>query len=291
MSDLVISLSTIPPRMQEIQKTLDSLLDQNVDVAEIRLNIPKKYRRFDFDPADIPTMPSGINIHLVEEDIGPATKILPTAADLRGQDINIIFCDDDHFYPPNWAESMLRAQQEKPDACICRIGYDFSERPELWEASIMASPLPRAKARVKDAKYRLRRAISLGKYKAPMVRKSGYGQIFEGYGGVLLRPEMIPESAYNLPDHLLAVDDPVLSGFIQSNGVPIWVEASPEWRPHQFPVANVERLAHLSVGNKNRVDLDAAAIQFCQETLGVFKGVTPVFGGTRTKTLRDIEAF
>lgn len=291
MSDLVISLSTIPPRMNEIQNTLQGLLDQDVNVAEIRLNIPKKYRRFEFNPSDIPAMPSGINVCLVEEDIGPATKILPTAADLLGQDVNIIFCDDDQFYPPFWASSMLQAQQENPDACICRIGYDFSQRPKLWVADPITSPLPRMEERVKNLQYRMIRATSLGFYKPSYILKSGYAQIFEGYGGVLIRPDMIPESAYNLPDHLLAVDDPLLSGFIQSNGVPIWVQAEPNWRPHQFPIANVERLAHLSVGNKNRVDLDSSAIQFCQETLGVFEGATPIFGGTRTKTQREIDTF
>ena len=95
MKPLIISLTTIPPRMAMIGPTLRALLAQTANVSEIRLNIARKYRRFDFDPATIPSYPEGIRVCLVDEDFGPATKVLPTVRAHAGEDVEILFCDDD----------------------------------------------------------------------------------------------------------------------------------------------------------------------------------------------------
>jgi len=78
MSKLVISLTTIPSRMHLIAPTLRDLLAQTANVAEIRLNIPHRYRRFPDTDISLPDFPKGITVVRVDEDYGPATKVLPT---------------------------------------------------------------------------------------------------------------------------------------------------------------------------------------------------------------------
>ena len=43
---LIISLTTIPSRINEIENVLDSLLNQNIKADMIYINVPKKYNRF-----------------------------------------------------------------------------------------------------------------------------------------------------------------------------------------------------------------------------------------------------
>ena len=148
MPDLVISLTTIPSRMNQIGPTLRGLLAQKADVAEIRLYIPRQYRRFDFDPAtDLPDLPDGVTLCITDEDFGPATKVLPAVRDFAGQDVEILFCDDDQPYRSDWAQRFLDARKNHPGACIVEKGYDLDTRPPGARYHLENRPQPRAIAR------------------------------------------------------------------------------------------------------------------------------------------------
>ena len=77
MVKIVISLTTIPPRFAYVRECLQSLLAQVADVAAINLYIPQSYKRFVYAESDLPKLPKGVNLRVVDEDLGPATKILP----------------------------------------------------------------------------------------------------------------------------------------------------------------------------------------------------------------------
>ena len=55
----VISLSSIPPRFGTLGGVLKSLVAQSAPLTEIRLNIPKTYRRFPQDSFSMPDVPTG----------------------------------------------------------------------------------------------------------------------------------------------------------------------------------------------------------------------------------------
>ena len=277
MSQTVITLSTIPPRFDLIGKTLRSLVRQRHRADEIRLVIPRNYRRFGPAPDTMPSVPDRVTIMRTEDDLGPATKLLPTLAEFRGRgDTQIAFCDDDMAYPRFWLQSLIGAAHRHPGCCIARVGYQFANRPDLWSVSDPDLPEPRVGRVVKNAAYRLKRIASLALHKPAPIATSGYGDVFEGYGGVLLTPAMLPERAFDLPRGLWTVDDPLLSGFVRSTGTPLWIEGEPQWHPAPTRATNVRRLLHLMQDNRTREELDAAAIRWCQETLGVFTGVTPL---------------
>ena len=79
MKNFCISLTTIPPRVKFIKKTLESLSNQSVKANKIFLNIPKNFRRFkDNVNIDIKSLEKEFeNLEVVScKDFGPGTKLL-----------------------------------------------------------------------------------------------------------------------------------------------------------------------------------------------------------------------
>ena len=100
---LTISLSSIPPRFARLGTTLASLRAQ--DAADrIVLTLPRRYR--DFEGTIIPPdLPDGVELHWTDTDLGPATKLLPLAAQMPS-DAPILICDDDWIYESGWAAGL-----------------------------------------------------------------------------------------------------------------------------------------------------------------------------------------
>lgn len=99
---IIISLTTIPPRFlsENFDKVIDSLKNQILK-AEIVLNIPKNYKRkFEYSEKLLNNKiellkNQGIIVNIIEEDLGPITKILGLLnLELNDRDI-IISLDDD----------------------------------------------------------------------------------------------------------------------------------------------------------------------------------------------------
>jgi len=76
---VVVSLSTIPPRFDKIGEALQCILKQDRAADEIHLYIPKCYRRFPEHAFCLPAVPDGVLVKVVDDDLGPATKVLPCA--------------------------------------------------------------------------------------------------------------------------------------------------------------------------------------------------------------------
>lgn len=99
---LVISLTSIPPRLQCLGPTLESLVAQGADA--VWLCLPRAYRRF--GAFDLPALPAGVQVIWSDTDHGPATKLIPAVRALRGQGARLIYCDDDWIYGPGWAKAL-----------------------------------------------------------------------------------------------------------------------------------------------------------------------------------------
>ncbi len=271
MSDLIISLTTIPPRFNLIAPTLRDLLNQTANIAEIRLNIPCKYRRFEFNADTIPGLPKGIKLCRIDHDFGPATKILPTVLDLADQDVEILFCDDDQPYDPDWAQRFLDARLLQPNACLVEKGYDLDTRPNGSKYHIDKSPLPRARRRHKGIGYRVfRLATGFTRKLRPYV-EDGYVDVLEAYRGAMIRPEFLPKEVYDIPDILWTVDDPWLSGHMTQNGVPIWLNTSaPLWK-HPYEAHFCERLGKFTYRDHDRLKADTACFEYFRNTYGIWQ--------------------
>ena len=75
---IYVSLSTIPGRLKNLNKTIESLLKQTRKPDKIFINIPYKYKRFNetIEDNQIPKFDNSIIKITRCEDCGPGTKIL-----------------------------------------------------------------------------------------------------------------------------------------------------------------------------------------------------------------------
>jgi hypothetical protein len=260
---LVVTLSSIPPRFSGLGPTLKSLLAQKVAPDEVRLYLPRRYRRFPDWDGSLPVVPDGVRIVMVDEDLGPATKILPAVRDFRGQDCELLLCDDDRLYDPLWTSRFLAARRAHP-ACVIAEAGGFV--PGHTGAGTGRS---RAVARRKDWRYRLLRVGTLGLVKPHAWLCSGHVDLFKGYGGAMLRPEFMPDRAFDIPDLLWTVDDPWLSGNLALNGVGIWLNADGRV-PGERRIARCHALLDFALQGKGRGDANGACYQWFQQNLGVW---------------------
>lgn len=123
---VVISLTTIPDRINDMYKTLYSLFTQTHRVDEIILNIPLvsiKGKRYE--------IPDWLN-DLVKKnqfivlnrcyDYGPITKILPTL-NISSPDTGIICVDDDTIYRRDMVHELVSYSNKYPGNAITSTGY------------------------------------------------------------------------------------------------------------------------------------------------------------------------
>ncbi|MBO9397083.1 glycosyltransferase family 2 protein [Shimia sp. R9_2] len=272
VTKLVLSLTTVPPRFPHVDKNLARLLEQTADIAEINLYVARKYRRFDYDAADLPVVPEGVNLRVIDEDLGPATKVLPAAREYAGQDVQILFCDDDKLYDNQWAQRYVDAAKAHPDCCIVEEAGHL-DNPVYAHDGWQGSRGPRAQFLVKDWKYRAKRAATFGKWKPSKALSSGYVDILEGWGGVLVRPEFFDEACYDIPDVLWTVDDVWLSGCLERRGIPIWLNTDNKIRSkepkNEGSDAALRKFVYMG---HDRIAANRACIDYFRETYGIWGG-------------------
>ena len=272
---LVVSLSAIPPRFDKLFPILEHLQRQTAPVEEIRLYIPKRFRRFPDYDGSLPDVPKGIRIMQPSDDLGPASKVLFAAEDLRGTDTDIIYCDDDHYYAPDHFERILAARGDDTSRAVAAKGGDLKTwgitlsaprqpRPELWRKT-MDYRMTRAKHFV----HRLRTGEKLPKPTRWEFLRPCYLDIAMGYGGVLVRPDFFDDAVYDIPPVIWAVDDIWLSGHLERRGIPIWL-AHETLFPKVERDADIHRLQDAVIEGAGRLDADLACIRYMQEKYGIW---------------------
>ncbi len=234
MSRYIISLTSIPPRFSGLQRTLESLLNQTVRPERVILYLSRHYIRYPDWDGQLPEVPEGVEIRLVDENWGPATKLLPALKEFAGEDLEILFCDDDQIYRPNMAARFLAARAKHPQSCIGSSGMvdypapdtaakrRFEQHPRmkhLWKHLNPAFLL-------KLLRLEVGRQITGQDYIDPVRRsvwRAGYADGFEGFSGVLVRPEFFPDDVFDIPDFARPVDDVWLSGHATRMGHAPWI--------------------------------------------------------------------
>lgn len=124
MSNIIISLTTIPPRFNEINLTINSLLNQKIKPNKIIINIPEKYNNYTYSDNDLPQYTNEVVIiNKCQKDYGPATKLLGLSMfDLDDNDL-IIVCDDDREYSDDLVENLTNEYNKCPDGVYTGIGW------------------------------------------------------------------------------------------------------------------------------------------------------------------------
>ncbi|MDM7932951.1 glycosyltransferase family 2 protein [Tabrizicola sp.] len=278
----IISLSTIPPRFAAIGPTLASLVGQSSRPEAVELYIPKSYRRFPTWGGGLPQVPDGVTIVRVDEDLGPATKVLPAARTYRGQELDLLFADDDHFYRPDWAQRFLMVRKAHPTAAVCASGTTVARLGRDW---VSDGPLPKAVRAPRPSEqwgYWLRRLLANSRRPDPTrpqlraahrkLDRSGHVDIAEAFAGVALRPDFLDEDAFVIPPVLWAVDDVWLSGQLARRHIPIWADRRLNRSVAIRGVVDTTPLLRAVIEGADRRAANLACVDYMRETYGIWGG-------------------
>jgi len=113
---IYISISTIPPRLKNLNKSVNSLLKQTRKPDKIFVNIPYQYKRFSetIEVNQIPKFDSDIVEVTRCEDCGPGTKLLGSLSKFEKNSL-LILADDDHIYEDYMIEKFWYFYSKAPN--------------------------------------------------------------------------------------------------------------------------------------------------------------------------------
>ena len=210
---VIISLTTIPSRINNLKPTLASLLNSTQRVDNIYLNIP--YYSCKGEKYKIPKWLErcrNIKINRAEKDYGPGTKLIPVLK--KEKKTIIIVVDDDVIYGSKMVENYIST---------------FYKRREKDALTIFGSYIHKGRI---DSEY-----PSFLQYRGP-----GYVGILKGHDSFLVTPEMFPKEVFNFkkgPKECFWVDDVWFSGWLKYNGVRIY---SLGFSNQNIPITNIDLL-------------------------------------------------
>jgi len=113
---IYVSITTIPQRIKNLNKSVKSLLNQTRKPDKIFINIPFKYKRFSEAIVDnqIPKFDNNVVEITRCEDYGPGTKLLGSLNKLQ-KDSLLILADDDHTYEDYMIEKFFYFYSKAPN--------------------------------------------------------------------------------------------------------------------------------------------------------------------------------
>jgi hypothetical protein len=113
-AEVVVTMTTIPQRVKVCHRAIKAILAGTVKPDRFVLNVAFE------PPALLRDLP--IDIRQVD-DIGPATKLLPTLQAYRNRpDVLLVTADDDRLYPQDWLRSLVNSARENPECVVCAGG-------------------------------------------------------------------------------------------------------------------------------------------------------------------------
>ncbi len=272
---IIVSLSTIPQRLDLLHPTLASLMTQNVYIDEININIPYISRKG--LPYEIPTWLQELHdspnhniiIHRVKKDEGPATKLLPTLrrasrkepggqhrmdidgyGNLQFREINstiIIVVDDDMIYHSHAVWNLYKSYVKygKKHA-ITNFGVTLDKNYKLMTDTnrIMAHFGPSKEV-----------------------------DILNGFGGFLVTSHgMFPDQVYDLesgPIQSISVDDVWFSGWLRHNSIKI-MSAPRLYSTISIPVTSIRGKTPSLGGTENKEFVsDYIVLKWFRDVIGL----------------------
>ena len=265
MAPTVITLTTIPSRFALLGPTLDSLVRQDLP-APVELWIPRQYRRFPRWDGLLPAVPPGVSLRRCDTDWGPATKIIPAVLERAGQDTDLLFCDDDSLYAPDFHRRFKDLRQQRPDAALAALGRHLKMLglPESTRA-------PRMRRLPHDQVAPLLAGPQAHSIPVPLVAQSGYADLLGGWCGVMVRPSFFHPALAEGPGRWWPVDDVWLSALLEAAGTPIWVEGA-ILPPIRRQAGGRDALTLMTHDGLDRAGLDRGCAQDMAQRLAIWQG-------------------
>ncbi len=190
---IIVSMTTSPKRIYNCKYTIDTILNQTVPVDYIHINLPKVFKRDNSRFTSIPdflTNNPKVILNMCE-DIGPATKIVPTIkSNFTNYSDIIISIDDDISYPPNLVEHLVYYHSFYPHSVLTGTSLFANENKKYIDTLVEC-------------------------------------ELLEGFSGVLYKKSFLEDIPLSLFDktsvpiyHYLA-DDLILSNYILKKNIKI----------------------------------------------------------------------
>lgn len=115
MTDFCVSFTSIPSRIDNIKKTIDSINGQTLKANKIFLNLPHEFKRFPdnkFNENQIKKLKK-LDIELNRSyDYGPSTKLMGSLEKIKKFKC-VIILDDDHIYHNKMFEILINEFKKK----------------------------------------------------------------------------------------------------------------------------------------------------------------------------------
>lgn len=251
---IIITMSTIPERIELLGPTIASLLDQTLQPSVIQINIPMISRKGKtYKIPDWLSKLNSVKINRVEKDIGPGTKIIPTLKQHKTRkDSIIIAVDDDNIYNRHTLEKLVETHlrykndPHNPEAvCVSNYGIILQSDGKLC-------PM-----------------IDRFKYFFQPEREV---DLLQGFSAFLVTPEMFRDEVYDIekgPAEAISVDDIWLSGWLKKKGHKI---ISPGYILFSWPIVNFGEMRltpALSSGENANFVRDQKVIDWFSNEIGV----------------------
>ena len=201
---VIVSLSTVPDRINNLRPTIRSLLEQTHPPDEIVLAIPQfsiREQRPYVVPKYISRLPR-VRVLRCPEDWGPATKFIGAIQDelAAGRENTLIMVvDDDRVYPRDALETYLYYSEQLPNAALCFRGAAMPSSLD-WD----------------DAKM----------IRASALRQPQPVAVITGCGSYLIQPRFFDESLWDYsraPSVAFYIDDIWISAWLSRGGVKRYV--------------------------------------------------------------------
>ena len=141
-NDVIVTLTSFPPRIYEIKYTLFSLLTQTVKPSKVILWLAKdEFPNLEKDLPDdvIKLKQNGLTISWCD-NLCSYKKIIPALEEYPNR--ILVSADDDIFYEKDWLEKLIKAHNDYPDCVIAhrahriKISHSKIAPYKKWKKSI-----------------------------------------------------------------------------------------------------------------------------------------------------------
>lgn len=214
-STAVISMSVLPSRFEGLKPTLNSLTDQSVLPEKIIINLPRFFKRdqSNYEIPDFVRHHPLVQINWIDEDLGPATKLLPALNMYEAEpDKLIIVVDDDQIYSRQMIENYIHHAEQLPDAALTLSGWTV---PESFNHA--------NKVQIYGAIVRVYR-------KDTSIKQPMRVDCLQGAASFAVRPKLFDDRVFNFenaPKEAFFVDDIWISGNLSRTGSAVYVIPAP----------------------------------------------------------------
>ena len=191
---IVVSLSTIPSRVEKLNIIVDNMLRQTLQPDSIIINLPFHSIR---EKRPYPIFSSSCPLVKVNrcKDYGPLTKLYPTLQVEKDENTLIVTVDDDVNYPLDLLEQLYKAYKRNRECAIGASGYTVGKWWNLF-----------------------------GRVNKPLVDTKT--SVIEGYSGCLYKRGFFKDDLLDYgdaPKTMFYHDDLWISGYLAKRGIPRYV--------------------------------------------------------------------